>query len=59
MLIRPFVRLFMKLLPLRGEAILGPDLLVVNEGTLPGAIQEMLERGEGDGLGRSGHRIQD
>ena len=40
-----FVGFFVKLLTLGSETILGPDLLIVDEGTLARAIQEVLQRG--------------
>ena len=52
-----FVGFFMKLLSLGGETILGPDLLVVDEGALARAIQEVLQRGEWDGFGRGRHGL--
>lgn len=47
--IRAFVGLFVKLLPFGSEAVFGPDLFVVDERTLAGAVEPVLEGGEGDG----------
>lgn len=38
-----------------GEAIFRPSLLVVDQGALARAVEEMLKGGEGDGLDFSGH----
>ena len=43
MFIRPFIGFFMEQLSLCGEAVLSPDLLIVNERTLPRAVEIVLE----------------
>jgi hypothetical protein len=43
-----FVGFLVKELPLCREAILRPDLLVVDQRALPRAVEPVLERGEGD-----------
>jgi hypothetical protein len=49
-LIGAFVGFFVEELAFCGEAVFRPCLLVVDQGALARAIEEMLEGGERDGL---------
>jgi hypothetical protein len=55
MFVRSLVRFLVEKLAFSGEAILSPDLLVMNERTLARAIEEVLESREENGLWRGGH----
>lgn len=55
-LVGAFVGFLVEELALRREAVLRPDLLVVDQHALARAIEPMLDRGEGDGIGR-GHGL--
>ena len=49
-LIRALVGFLVEKLPLRREAVLRPDLLIMDKRALARAIEQVLERGEGDGV---------